>query len=1132
MQNKTRRKSLSILALWLVPTLVMADSPPPMTQPLPALLAPAAWEVAEGDANVLSSKGLPGWLSVGFRCDKGNTGRLLLKEPVPLPVWATGMTFLCTNNGPLASLRIDVLIRDSRGREYIYYASGMLYPESPNGRNRETRISVPGLARPKLKPQAGATIAAIGEHRVNPEPPLSLIGLRFEGGHQSAQDKRLPQFLFRDFVLTGLSPANTRLSYQFMGQQLYGEVVAKPYLTPGQFGVWWGRRFDVSWRVYADYAGQPVLAGGKSFVFEPDNPDRPLEVQLAEHIEIPVTAPGTWWVRAKLRRWDQAQGPVPDSISEHEYRLYVHKSTDAASFPAIPAESALPGSHVRIAPERASLVYAPDESFILPLQFHEPDVELPELTCRIEVRRGPGGEVVKEQTVLPHWTEGRFVAVCDLADQPPGAYQVTASLQSGGKLFDRTTRLVGRQAPKTDAGPMDRAVLNSVPSCQEIIEREKPLFDLTPVLPDDDGSRHNHLLAWEKHYKPFLDHAAELSREISLPVPWKDIEPIPGVYDWSAVDRFLDYAERKRVQVILNPEYRAESVPEWMPSVYEENPEGNLFGHDSYLFHGARPNMFHADAFRRPLMAFIAALADRYRNHPAMLGYYTCLEHPGDAPHRGWVEGYSQESRQAWIVYAKEKWQTLAAVNARWQTRFKSWDDIDHPDRASASKRYLLDWLLFRALSFEGFLKEIVTTIRERDNHRLIIVYEGGVKDLAWFRDRGCISANGGSHDVMQWGTYAQHGLQNYPMRTEDHSPGNWSGYFPTQMDASVFAMLAGGGVNAHARAFVHTKIPWEEYINPEAGRGRFKRFQPIWEELRWTTAQPIETFVCNTMESYLANAKTTYMGWFNDPWLVNSLHAAHVPFSYGPRELWSKGKLLVLTGHGTALEESALLEITDYAKNGGTVFMRADYGRHNVDNPDEEWALLKRLGFTPPADAVQKDRMLRATPVPGELFSDQAESFVLRDVWKVPVRNDVQTAAYFDQEKTQAALSWKRVGEGKVAVLWAQTIVPGHYPFLRDVAIWAGVELYSQASTDRLWTNFLIGKDGRSFYGLVYATQPKETVSGSVQWLKVPAGRYRVTELISGKDLGIHDAAALRTTGLSAQLAPRAVAIWKMERQ
>jgi hypothetical protein len=51
---------------------------------------------------------------VGFRGDEDNTGRWLMKEPVPLPAWADGMSFLATNDGPGASLRLAVLIRDSR----------------------------------------------------------------------------------------------------------------------------------------------------------------------------------------------------------------------------------------------------------------------------------------------------------------------------------------------------------------------------------------------------------------------------------------------------------------------------------------------------------------------------------------------------------------------------------------------------------------------------------------------------------------------------------------------------------------------------------------------------------------------------------------------------------------------------------------------------------------------------------------------------------------------------------------------------------------------------------------------------------------------------------------------------------
>jgi hypothetical protein len=48
------------------------------------------------------------------RGDEENTGRWLMKEPVPLPAWADGMSFLATNDGPGASLRLAVLIRDSR----------------------------------------------------------------------------------------------------------------------------------------------------------------------------------------------------------------------------------------------------------------------------------------------------------------------------------------------------------------------------------------------------------------------------------------------------------------------------------------------------------------------------------------------------------------------------------------------------------------------------------------------------------------------------------------------------------------------------------------------------------------------------------------------------------------------------------------------------------------------------------------------------------------------------------------------------------------------------------------------------------------------------------------------------------
>lgn len=1114
----------------------------PAEQSLNKLIDPGLWQVKKGDESVLNHDGLPGWLRVGFNCTKGNNARLILKNPVAIPHKTTGLNFLSTNNGPLASLRIQLIIKDKKGREYLYHTSapntyhhGLYIPQKNQLRRRELMFSVPGLARPKLVPNAGATITALGKHRLKPEAPLQLLGLYFEGDHQLTQQKQPPQFFFRSFVFSTVTPTTTSLYYQFDGQEHYGEITPNPYITARPMGKWWGKRFEISWQVFKDYAGQPVLAGQKNIVIEEGDENKPLAIQLAEHIDIPVTAPGTWWVRAKLRWWGHKKGIVPEEIVEKEYRLYVHKGIDEPLSLTIAVDETFPRRFIRIAPLRQSLIFSPKEKFCVPIQYRKPSVDISEQNCKIEILRGQGGEVMKEIVVSPKWKDDMFETVCDLSDLPVGTYELRAVLLSGNAVFDQLTRLIGRKG--SGHGETNMNVHDSVLSWQQLVSRKKPLFHLTPVLPDD-GVRNRHQKAWEKHQKPFLDRAAEISRDIEFMVSWKVCEPLQGVYDWQTIDRFMDYAKEKGLQVILYPEYRSENVPEWIPSVYEENPEGKLFGHGKYTFHGARPNMYHSNTFRKPLMAFIAAMVERFRSHPALQGYYTCLEHPGDASYNGWYEGYSPESRKAWVSYAKKNWKTLKLINKRWETSFKNWEEVGHPNRDKASKRFMLDWLFFRTHSFETFLKEIVITIRERDQHRLIVVYGDGVNDLDWFRTRGCISANGGSQDVIQWGTYAQHGLQNYPMRTEDISPGNWSGSFPTQMDASIFAMMAGGGINAIARAFIRTNIPWSEYTDTKTGRGRFKRFLPIWDELRDTKVQPIETFVYNSLESYLAYAKTTFQGAYNDPWQVINLHAAQVPFSYGPPVLWEKGKLLILTNNRSALEKEEIERIMRYVKNGGTVFMQADYGRSNIDSPNEEWSLLTRFGFAVPQKTVNKGRQIKAMPVSVNIFPSSSKPFWVRDIWKVSKQDNVKNEAYFDSEKTIPAISWKPFGKGKVAVLWAQTIIPpmytqGSYPFLRDVAKWAGTELYSKASTDLFWTNFLIGNDRKTFYGLVHVGsrqgRPKSTVSGNVQWLNLPEGNYEVTELIVGKSMGTLSSEELKTRGVKVTLNPKEVSIFKM---
>ena len=1140
---KLVKRNILLLCGLLVPLINLAaeEKTSPLVMRLPQLAETSSWEVKQDSAKILSLINRKNWLEVGFRCEPDDKGYLLLKKPIQIPDWVTGMNFSSTNNGPQASFRIMVIITDAKGNDYLYHTDslysfkyGLVITEHTTRRCREMQFSVPGLEIPRVVSQSGATITGV-QSRKQPVRPLTMKGLFFEGVRRRSTEKTMPLLYFRDFSFNGLSPETSKEYYIFDDQPYFGEVNPLPYITPGQFKIWWGKKFDVTWEVCKEYSGQPFLSGRYVVDLKKGKNELPTELQLAKHIEIPVTGKGTWWVRVKLRRWKSKDTGTPDQISQLEYRLYVHKGNKATEVTPISSHTQISGNYVRIAPDRKSLIFKGHENFILPVQFAKPEKATWAVVCKVEVRRGTGGQLVKELTFKPEWDkEELFTAQCDLKALPPGTYEITGILLTDGKKFDETTRMVGRQATATEKN--SAVIPASVPSAKEAIYGKDPMFVLCPIPPT--AERYQLQVSWDKYMKPFLDHAGEMSKDIELQISWKTVEPLPGVYDWSAIDRFVNYAGKKGLRVILQPEFRAQNTPEWVPSYFEENPKGTIVGHRGYTFHGGRPNLLNSP-LRSLILTFIEKMVDHYRSNPAVLGYFTCVEHPGDAPYKGWYEGYSPESRETFINYCRKKWHDLKALNKRWASNYKSWAEIDHP-RGKVSERQYLDWLQFRMNSVYSFYKDIVLAVRERDLKRLIIMY-GVERDIDWFRDHGCMSANGGSHDTMQMFSYAGSGFKNFSQRTEDHSPGNWSQYFPTQMDASVFAMTTGGGVNTHVKAFIRPDIPWKEYMDINSKRGRYRRFMPIWRELRNTECLPVEAFVFNSFSGYLAKKKTTYIGWYSNPWMVINFNAAHVPVCHAGPDDWEKGKMVVLTDSRPILEKNEITKLTEYVKNGGTLVMEANYGSRCVEAPNANWMLIKSLGFKPPIKDDMDNRQRKTVPVSGAIFPASAQPFTLRGTWQPAPDDDAHTAACFDGDKAQPAITWKKFGKGKVAVIWADTIVPPmntqyKYVFLRDIAKWAGVPLYSNASNDLIWTNLLKSKDRDTYYGLAFIgswqNRPQSTVTGSVQWLVLPAGNYEVTELISGRKIGTLSAEELKQKGISVKLNPRELAIYKMVRK
>jgi hypothetical protein len=283
----------------------------------------------------------------------------------------------------------------------------------------------------------------------------------------------------------------------------------------------------------------------------------------------------------------------------------------------------------------------------------------------------------------------------------------------------------------------------------------------------------------------------------------------------------------------------------------------------------------------------------------------------------------------------------------------------------------------------------------------------------------------------------------------------------------------------------------------------------------------------------YLTTVRSTYAGWFPDSWRMLAGFESHVPMAGANERCWPNAKLIVSEHHATVLDAATHDRLVRFVESGGVLLMPPDTGSACVEKPGEKWVLLRRFGFAPPTTEPIQDRYTKTVSVPGEIFGQEKRTFILRETWDVPPPADAHNEAFFDGDARRPALSWKSFGKGRVAVLWAQVIVPpshhgGSHPLLRDVARWAGARLPYDASNPNLWLNLLKHRREDCHYGLVYAAADAE---GFVKW-QVPEGTYRLTELISDADAGTFSAGDLWSKGMTVKLGARAVAIYRIEKQ
>ena len=172
---------------------------------------------------------------------------------------------------------------------------------------------------------------------------------------------------------------------------------------------------------------------------------------------------------------------------------------------------------------------------------------------------------------------------------------------------------------------------------------------------------------------------------------WAALEPEEGHFEFGWLDRIMDMlAENDAVAVVATP---SGARPAWMSQKYPEvlrvRPDRGR------NLHGTRHNhCFTSPVYREKVNIINTKLAERYKDHPALLLWHVSNEYSGEC--------HCELCRAAFREWLQERYESLDALNQAWWTSFwahtfNDWSQIEPPSPVGEMILHglNLDWMRF-----------------------------------------------------------------------------------------------------------------------------------------------------------------------------------------------------------------------------------------------------------------------------------------------------------------------------------------------------------------------------------------------------------------------------------------------------
>ncbi len=204
---------------------------------------------------------------------------------------------------------------------------------------------------------------------------------------------------------------------------------------------------------------------------------------------------------------------------------------------------------------------------------------------------------------------------------------------------------------------------------------------------------------WEEDARLMQEAGVNL---VSLAIfSWARLEPRPGEYDFDWLDRVVDLLDAHGVKVDLAT--ATASPPPWLAKLHPESLPVTREG--VRLWPGSRQHYCPSSSeYRKAAASLVRRLAERYRDHPALVMWHVNNEYGCHVP-----ECYCDTSARHFREWLRARYGSLEALNDAWGTAFwaqhySDWDEVN-PPRATPTFPNPTQQLDFRRFSSDALLE-------------------------------------------------------------------------------------------------------------------------------------------------------------------------------------------------------------------------------------------------------------------------------------------------------------------------------------------------------------------------------------------------------------------------------------------